>query len=123
MTPKPQPADGFTRVRRWHRYRFDVPVQVVLRRNPGGRGFAVRGTAINEGGIALDLDTSLQVGNQMQVEFRPPYAALPVRVQGVVRNVIGNRYGVEFLAVDPGEQQEVSLFRQMLRAAAGHLAE
>jgi hypothetical protein len=123
MTPKPQPRGGFTTVRRWHRYRFDVPVQVVLRRNPGDRGFAVRGTAINEGGIALDLDTPLQVGNQVQVEFRPPYAALPVRMRGVVRNVTGNRYGVEFLAADPGEQQEVGLFRQMLRAAADRLAE
>jgi len=121
--PKPQPDDDPAAARRWHRFPFDVPVRVVLRRNARDLEFAGRGTGMNEGGIALDLDAPLQVGSQVQVEFTPPYAGLPVRVRGAVRNVTGNCYGVEFLAADPGEQQEVGLFRQMLRAAAARLGE
>ncbi|HYN14957.1 MAG TPA: PilZ domain-containing protein [Terriglobales bacterium] len=123
MAPKTQLENSSTPVRRWHRFRFDVPVRVVLRRNARDLEFTGRGTAMNEGGIALDLDASLQVGNLVQVEFTPPYAGLPVRVQGAVRNVEGTRYGVEFLAADAAEQQEVGLFRQMLRTAADRLGE
>jgi len=78
---------------------------------------------MNEGGIALDLEASLQVGNVVHVEFAPPYAGLPVRVLAAVRNVKGTRYGVEFLAADAAEEQEVGLFRQMLRSAADRLGE
>ncbi len=125
MAPKPQPPNGSAKGRRWHRFRFDVPVRVVLRRDARDLEFAGRGTGMNEGGIgiALDLDAPLQVGNQVQVEFTPPYAELTVRVRGEVRNAAGNLYGVEFLADDAAEQQEVGLFRRMLRAAAGRLSE
>jgi len=123
VTPKPKSGKGFTPARRWPRYRFDVPVRVVLRRNACDLEFPGRGTAMNEGGIALHLDASLQVGHQVEVEFVPPAAALPVRVQGAVRNAIGNCSGVEFLVSDPGEEQEVGLFRQMLRASAARLSE
>ena len=123
MTSKPRRRDGSTRVRRWRRFRFDVPVRVVLRRNARDLEFAGRGTGMNEGGIALDLEAPLQVGNLVQVEFRPPYAGLPVYVRGAVRHATGNHYGVEFLAADDGEQQEVGLFRRMLRAATDRLGE
>lgn len=123
VTPKPKSGEGFTPARRWPRFRFDVPARVLLRRNARDLEFTGRGTAMNEGGMALDLAASLQVGNRVQVEFTPPYAWLPVRVQGLVRNVTGNRYGVEFLPADPSEQQEVALYRRMLRAAAGRLGE
>ena len=125
MTPKvkPQPEDGSAPIRRWQRFRFDVPVRVLLRRDARELQFAGRGTGMNEGGLALVLDASLEIGNQVQVEFTPPYAGLPVRVRGTVRNVTGSCYGVEFVAADPSEQQEVGLFRQMLRAAASRLRE
>ncbi len=125
MAPKPQPQNGSAEGRRWHRFRFDVPVRVLMRRNARDLEVAGRGTGMNEGGIGivLNLDAPLQVGNQVQVEFRPPYAGLPVYVRGAVRHAAGNRYGVEFLATDAAEQEEVGLFRRMLRAAADRLGE
>jgi hypothetical protein len=123
MAPKTQPQNASTGVRRWRRFRFDVPVRVVMQRNARDLEFAARGTAMNEGGIALDLEASLQIGNLLQVEFAPPYAGLPVRVRSAVRNAAGNRYGVEFLVADGEDQQEVGLFRQMLRSAADRLGE
>lgn len=123
MAPKPQPQNGSAEGRRWHRFRFDVPVRVLLRRDARDLEFAGRGTGMNEGGIALNLDAPLQLGTPVQVEFTPPYAGLTVRVRGEVRNAAGNLYGVEFLADNAAEQQEVGLFRRMLRAAAGRLSD
>jgi hypothetical protein len=126
MASKTQAQDGSREVRRWHRFRFDITVRVLLRAAAGdGREleFAARGTGMNEGGIGLYVEAPLQAGDQVQVEFTPPYAGLTVRVRGRVRHADGNRYGVEFLADDAAEQQEVELFRRMLRAAADRLGE
>jgi len=123
MTTKVRRRDGSTKVRRWRRFQFDVPVRVTLRRNARDLEFAGRGTGMNEGGIAIDLEEPLQVGNLVQVEFRPPYAGLPVYVRGAVRHAAGKHYGVEFVAADEAEREEVGLFRRMLRAASDWLGE
>jgi hypothetical protein len=125
MASKPQTENSSAEVRRWHRFRFDVPVRVVLRRDGRESQFAGRGTGMNEGGIGieLDLEAPLPVGIQVEVEFTPPYAGLTLRVRGEVRNGAGKRCGVEFLADDAAEQQEVALFRRMLRTAADRLGE
>jgi hypothetical protein len=123
MASKTQAPGGSTEVRRWHRFRFDVPVRLILRRDARDLEFAGRGTGMNEGGIGLYVEAPLHAGDQVQVEFTPPYAGLTVRVRGRVRHADGNRYGVEFLAADNAEQQEVELFRRMLRAAADRLGE
>jgi len=78
---------------------------------------------MNEGGIGLDVKAPLEVGDEVQVEFTPPYAGLTLRVRGRVRNADGPFYGVEFLADDDAERHEVELFRRMLRDAAGRLGE
>jgi hypothetical protein len=125
MASKAPPTTISGGARRWHRFRFDVPVRVLLLGVGGARKqeFAGRGTGMNEGGIGLDVEAPLAVGSQVQVEFTPPYAGLTLRVRGQVRHADGTRYGVEFLADDTAEQQEVELFRRMLRAAAGRLGE
>jgi PilZ domain len=125
MVSKLQKRNGSADPRRWNRFRFDVPVRVLLRRDAREVQFTGRGTGINEGGIgiAFDADAPLEVGSQVQVEFTPPYAGLTLLVRGQVRHADGNRYGVEFLADDAAEQQEVELFRRMLRAAADRLGE
>jgi len=109
--------------RRWRRFRFDVPVRVALRRNGRDLEFAGRGTGMNEGGIGIYVEAPLQAGDLVQVEFTPPYAGLTVSVQGTVRHAKDSLYGVEFLSLDAAEQQEVALFRRMLRAAAEQLGE
>jgi len=122
MTSQTHPPAGRTEVRRWQRFRFDVPVRVVLLRNGRELAFPGRGTGMNEGGIGLDVDAPIEIGDRVQVEFTPPYAALALHVRGTVRHAAGNRYGVEFLAADGAEEQEVKLFRRILRAAADRLS-
>ncbi len=123
MPAKAQAQNSSIESRRWRRFRFDVPVRVLLRRNGRDLDFTARGTGMSEGGIGLYVEAPLAVGDVVFVEFKPPYSGLAVRVRGIVRHTKETLYGVEFLAADAGEQQEVALFRRMLRAAADHLDE
>lgn len=119
---KTEPQNGFTETRRWRRFRFDVPVR-VLRCNGRDVEFAGRGTGLNEGGIGVYVKTPLQAGDLVEVELTPPYSGLTVRLRGTVRHAKDSLYGVEFLTLDAAEEQEVALFRQMLRAATERLGE
>ena len=123
MAVETETQSGLTGTRRWRRFRFDVSVRVLLRRGGRELSFAGRGTGMNEGGIGLYVDAPLEIGDPVYVEFSPPYAGLAVRVRGIVRHTKETLYGVEFRAEDAAEQQEVALFRRMLRAAADHLDE
>ena len=123
MALKTEPQNALAESRRWRRFRFDVPVRVALRRNGRDLEFAGRGTGMNEGGIGIYVEAPLQAGDLVQVEFTPPYSRLTVRVRGTVRHAKDSLYGVEFLSLDAAEQQEVALFRRMLRAAAEQLGE
>ena len=123
MAVETEPQSGLTGTRRWRRFRFDVPVRVLLRRNDRELAFAGRGTGMNEGGIGIDVEAPLVIGSELQLEFKPPYAGLTLRVRGRVRNASGTCYGVEFLADDDAERQEVELFRRMLRDAASRLGQ
>jgi len=123
MAAETEPQNGLAGTRRWRRFRFDVPVRVVLWRDGRGCEFAARGIGINEGGIGIYVQAPLQAGELVYVEFVPPYSGLAVRVRGTVRYSKDNLYGVEFLAENAGEWQEVELFRRMLRAATDRLGE
>jgi len=119
----PQP----THSRRWPRYNFDLPVRVLLGRGTREVVIPGRGTALNEGGLAVDVGTKLRVGKCLFVEFRPPYCPIPCRVPATVRNVRsspnvpGSRYGVEFVPSDALGRQEIETFREILRRAARDL--
>jgi len=82
-----KPAEATTSTRRWHRFRFDVPVRAILQRGARELQLAGRGTGMNEGGIGLDVETPVQLGDQVQVEFTAPYAGIKFRVPGMVRKL------------------------------------
>ena len=123
MAVETEPQSGLTGTRRWRRFRFDVPVRVLLRRNDRELAFAGRGTGMNEGGIGIYIEAPLEIGDLVHVEFMPPYSGLAVRVRGAIRHIKETLYGIEFLAENPAEHEEVALFRRMLRAAAEQLNE
>ena len=61
----------------------------------------------------------LRLGDQVAVEFTPPYGEAPLRLWAVVRNRAGYYYGLEFLAENDGERDQVERFRSVLRGATG----
>ena len=76
--------------------------------------FDGRGTSLSEGGMALFAGAEFRLGDQVAVEFTPPFSSHPIRVAARICNRTGYHYGVEFLAIDSAQRQSVAQLRQHL---------
>ncbi len=110
------PQPGYGRMRRWPRYRINVPVRVVVQRPDKTVIVTGRGTELNEGGMALFAGVELKVGQRVEIEFTPPYDGQPLRVRSTVRNRNGYNYGTEFLLLSREDKQQAEQIRQVLQA-------
>jgi hypothetical protein len=106
------PAQRHTR--RWPRYHLDVPIRVIVHTARKTTVIVGRGNELNEGGIAVTAGVELRLGDETEIEFTPPYSNSPIRIRGVVRNRSGYRYGMEFVAADDREVQEVQKLKTVL---------
>ena len=100
--------------RRWPRHKIDVPVRAIIHKPDKTLILDGRGMEMSEGGICLLMDAELGLGEEIEVEFTPPYSGEPIRVRSEVRNRTGYRYGVEFVPEGKKERSEVARLRQML---------
>jgi hypothetical protein len=103
-------------MRRWPRYRINVPVRVVVQRPDKTVIVSGRGMALSEGGMAIFAGIELKVGQRVEIEFTPPYDGQPLRVRGTVRNRNGYNYGIEFLLLSHEDKQQAEQIRQVLQA-------
>jgi hypothetical protein len=101
--------------RRWPRHKIDVPVRAVIHKPDRTLIRDGRGMEMSEGGMCLFMGVELGLGDEIEVEFTPPYSGSPIRVRSEVRNRNGYRYGVEFVPEDKKERSEVARLRQMLK--------
>jgi hypothetical protein len=103
-------------MRRWPRLKIQVPVTVVVRKN-GKTVFVVgRGTDLNDGGIAVFAGTELQIGEEVEISFTPPYRGDPLVARTVVRNRRGYIYGLEYLTATVEDKARVTRIHNVLRA-------
>ena len=109
----PQIPSTTDQKRRWRRYDFQVPV--ILTTSNGSKKIHARGTALNEGGIMVYAEAELTLGDELKVEFRPPFSNTALNLSVVVRNRIGNRYGMEFIGTNGAELQEIVLLRKIVK--------
>ncbi|MGA7381311.1 MAG: PilZ domain-containing protein [Terriglobales bacterium] len=109
---------AYPQERRWPRYKIDVPVRAVVHKPDKTLIRDGRGTEMSEGGMCLVAGVELGLGDEIEVEFTPPYSGEPIRVRSEVRNRDGYRYGVEFVADDKEERSDVARLRQMLKTFA-----
>jgi hypothetical protein len=104
--------------RRWPRYKIDVPVRAVIHKPDRTLIRDGRGTEMSQGGMCLMcqlMGVELGLGDEIEVEFTPPYSGKPIRVRSEVRNRNGYSYGVEFVPEGKEERIEVTRLRQMLK--------
>ena len=92
-------SPDFTSMRRWERYNVNVPIRVIVSR-------AMKASIFD--------GAELRPGDQVAVEFTPPFSSPPIRVDARICNRTGYHYGVEFLAVDNAQRQSVAQLRQHL---------
>jgi hypothetical protein len=64
--------------------------------------------------MALTAGVELKPGDEIEIEFTPPYSSSPIRISGAVRNRAGYRYGIEFVIESREEAQEADRLRMML---------
>lgn len=109
------PQPGYAKVRRWPRYRINVPVRVVVQRPEKTVIASGRGMELNEGGMSVFAGIELRKGQRIEVEFTPPYGQ-PLRARGTIRDRNGYNYGVEFLLLSHEDKLQAEQIRQVLQA-------
>lgn len=107
-----------TAIRRWPRYKVNVPIRVIVSRPMKASIFDGRGTSLSEGGMALFAGAELRLGDQVAVESTPPFSSPPIRVDAKICNRSGYHYGVEFIAADNTQRQNVDQLRMHLASFA-----
>src|ERR1039458_108092 len=104
--------------RRWPRHKIDVPVRAVIHKPDKTLIRDGRGMEMSEGGMCLMcqlMGVELGLGDEIEVEFTPPYSGNPIRVRSEVRNRNGYSYGVAFVPEGKKERTEVARLRQILK--------
>lgn len=113
------PQQGYATLRRWPRYKIDVPVRLIAQRPTKVVIAHGRGRNLGRGGMAAFAGIEVSVDEQVEVEFTPPYAGQPIRVRGFVRNRNGYTYGIEFIADNDVDYQNVGQLEVILKAMGG----
>jgi PilZ domain len=108
--------------RRWRRYHLLVPVRVTIERRRDVGVIDSLGFQMNDGGLEVCTDTALAIGDQADLEFKPPHFDRALTLRGVVRSNKGNFYGLEFQATSASEQDQLASYREILRAKTGCLS-
>jgi hypothetical protein len=109
--------------RRWQRYRLNVPIRLIHTHEGKTKIMSGRGNDMSEGGVLVFAGMELKTGDEVAIEFTPPFSAGPVRAKGVVRHRRGYNYGIEFLLENDSDREQTEKFRSLLRLAAGNATE
>jgi hypothetical protein len=115
------PDPAFSSVRRWPRYKLDVPIRLIV---PKGDKVVIvqgRGNELNQGGMSVFGGIELRIDDQVAVEFTPPYSGQPIRVRGRIRNRQGYTYGLEFLLETDNDYDHISQIRAVLGAMGSRI--
>ena len=88
--------------RRWPRFQVKLPVRIVAINGILTTPVVGRGGEISRAGMALRAPIALNPGDSMQLQFP---TTNPSRVTAVVRNRVGDQFGLEFLTQLPPDDQ------------------
>lgn len=93
--------------RQWPRFKVDFSVKIVA-----GTGVKtiVQGRAqdLSEGGLGLYASIEFQEGQQVQIEFTPPFSRRLIEAVAIVRDREGYRYGLEFRKLTQQASEDLS---------------
>src|SRR3954467_14165581 len=119
MTNAAQSPKQTPQTRKFARLAIDLPISVVVSMPDKTKIVSARGNDVSDNGLAVFAGIELNVGDNLFIEFTPPYSSKPVRVPATVRNRRGYKYGIEFEAESEQERKLVEQFRMLLQFAAG----
>lgn len=100
--------------RRWWRYKVNVPIRVILHDVMKTTIVQGRAFSLSNGGMGMFAGAELNLGDEMYIEFTPPYSLPPLRVEARIRNRAGYNYGIEFMTANNKQKEGVEQFCQHL---------
>jgi len=103
--------------RRWRRMHFTVPVRVTVRKSRYTNVINSQGSLMNPGGISFSAEIDLAVGDEVEIALTDHQ----LKLRGAIRDRASNQYGVEFLATTAEDNEQLTLFRQILTSKLGCL--
>src|SRR5947199_7542814 len=106
--------------RRWQRYRLNLPIRLIHTHDGTTKIMSGRGNDMSEGGVLVFAGMELKTGDEVLIEFTPPFAAGPVRARGLVRHRRGYNYGIEFLQETEADREQTERFRGLLKMVASN---
>ena len=105
--------------RRAKRYKIDVPLRVILHKADKTVIREGRGRELSDHGVCVMVGVELAVGEEVEIEFTPPYSGEPLRVVSTVRNRKGYCYGCEFMPEVHGAPEIGARLLMALQSFAG----
>ncbi|HEX7287628.1 MAG TPA: PilZ domain-containing protein [Candidatus Angelobacter sp.] len=86
-------------LRRWTRHKIDVRLKVTFRAENGMTSVFGRGNTLGQGGMGAYIPAVIPLGASVSLEVSFPYSPAEVRLEAVVCNGEGFRYGLEFVSL------------------------
>jgi hypothetical protein len=112
--PPPRARKGKSVVRRFARYRTELPITVRVLGHEGYLRVHGRCFEITESGLGAVITSELTPGEMTTLEFCLPEQSDPLVLRAVVRHRIGFLHGFEFVGIGPTEQERIRNFCRTL---------
>ncbi len=93
--------------RRWPRFPVSLCVKVSVSCKGSKQTVYGRSIEVAIGGMSCYVPIELLLCEKLEMELILPDQPKPLKVQAVVRNHRGHRYGMEFSSLEPTEQEQL----------------
>lgn len=95
---------------RRHHARVHVDARVSLFAYRDGEQVTFSGQLddASQGGVSVYVPTEFEIGDTLRIEVALPYSTSPIRARVVVRSRDTYRYGLQFVELDPTQQESLA---------------
>ena len=90
------------------RFKVDFAVRVTTGNAGKGSSFQGRAHDLSERGLSLYAFAELEEGQQVHLDFIPPFSRKRLKLLAIVRSQAGNRYGMELRNVHHDAAEDLS---------------
>ena len=106
--PSVQTRFGKSAERQAPRFKVDFTVRVITGNTTTTCTFQGRAHDLSERGLSLYSFAEFEEGQQVHLEFMPPFSRKSLKLLAIVRSRSGNRYGLELRNVHHDAAEELS---------------
>jgi len=106
--PSVQTRFGKSAERQAPRFKVDFAVRLTTGNQATGSTFQGRAHDLSERGLSVYAFAEFEEGQQVHLEFIPPFSRKSLKLIAIVRNRAGNRYGMELRNVRHDAAEELS---------------